>query len=63
MTHGGSSFILKGDSLVPGVAVSGTIKVTATTVTAKLRTDTSGQGPASFDARWAVGGGREPWLW
>jgi pimeloyl-ACP methyl ester carboxylesterase len=57
MTHGGADYRLSGDTLVPGVAVSGTIKVTATTVTAKLSTDAPGQGPATFVAQWAVGGG------
>jgi pimeloyl-ACP methyl ester carboxylesterase len=54
---GGRKFVLTGDTLVPGVAVSGTITVTSTAVTAKLTTDTTGQGPATFDASWAVGGG------
>ena len=62
--HGGTSraiddgcdFTLSGDVLVPGVAVSGTIKVTATTVTATLTTAAAGQPSATFHARWAVGG-------
>jgi pimeloyl-ACP methyl ester carboxylesterase len=57
MTHGGADYRLTGDTLVPGVAVSGTIRVTATTVTAKLSTAATGQAPATFDAQWAVAGG------
>ncbi|HEY5251795.1 MAG TPA: alpha/beta fold hydrolase [Acidimicrobiales bacterium] len=55
--QGGAGFKLKGDVLVPGVAVSGSIKVTATTVTAKVTTDATGVAPATFNAQWAVGGG------
>jgi hypothetical protein len=54
---GGAAFKLKGDVLVPGVAVSGSIKVTATTVTAKLTTVATGVAPATFNAHWAVAGG------
>jgi pimeloyl-ACP methyl ester carboxylesterase len=56
LEHGGG-FRLKGDTLVPGVAVSGTIKVTSTTITAKVTTDASGQAPATFTIQWAAGGG------
>jgi pimeloyl-ACP methyl ester carboxylesterase len=52
----GSEFKLTGDTLVPGVAVSGTIKVTAKTVTATLTTDSAGAPAATFEAQWAVGG-------
>ena len=54
---GGAAFRLNGDTLIPGVAVSGSIKVTATTVTAKLTTDAAGVPAATFVAHWAVGGG------
>jgi hypothetical protein len=53
---GGKEFDLTGDELVPGVAVSGTVKVTATTVTATLTTKMSGAPSAEFDAQWAVAG-------
>jgi pimeloyl-ACP methyl ester carboxylesterase len=54
--HGGADFTLKGYTLIPGVAVSGTIKIKGNKVMAKLTTDTAAQGPASFDARWGVSG-------
>jgi pimeloyl-ACP methyl ester carboxylesterase len=55
-TDHGSEFKLTGDTLVPGVAVTGTIKVTAKTVTATLTTDSAGTPAATFEAEWAVGG-------
>jgi pimeloyl-ACP methyl ester carboxylesterase len=54
---GGAVFKLKGDALVPGVAVSGIVKISATTVTATLTTDASGQPVATFHAQWATSGG------
>jgi hypothetical protein len=55
--RGGAAFRLNGDSLIPGVAVSGSIQVSATTVTAKLTTAAAGVPVAMFVAHWAVGGG------
>ncbi len=54
---GGGDLTLDGDELVPGVAVSGTVHVTATTVTAQLVAVTTGHPPADFTAIWVVGGG------
>lgn len=54
--NNGARFTLRGDALVPGVAVSGDIVVTATTVWAKLTTHTSGQAADTFHVHWAVGG-------
>ena len=56
-SHGGSQFQLTGDVLVPGVAVSGTITVGTTTVSATLSTKAPGQPAASFHVQWQVGGG------
>jgi hypothetical protein len=52
----GTQFVLEGDELVPGVAVSGTIDVTATTATATLTTVVIGEPRAMFKAHWAVAG-------
>jgi hypothetical protein len=62
--HGGTSkaidngrrFVLDGDQLVPGVAVSGTIEVTATTISATLTTAAGGEPTTTFHVSWAVGG-------
>ncbi len=61
--HGGTSkatgngtFVLEGDALVPGVAVSGTIKATSTMVSASLTTAAVGAPDATFVVEWAVGG-------
>jgi pimeloyl-ACP methyl ester carboxylesterase len=56
-SHGGADFALTGDVLIPGVAVSGRVRMSAATVTAKLSVSAIGQDPARFEARWAVGGG------
>jgi pimeloyl-ACP methyl ester carboxylesterase len=53
-SHG--TITLTGDVLVPGVSVSGTVHMGATTVTAALVTVTRGHPRATFDAQWAVGG-------
>jgi hypothetical protein len=55
--RGGAEITLDGDVLVPGVAVSGTVHVTATTVTARLTASTAGHPPADVTAVWSVGGG------
>jgi len=52
----GTDFTLNGDALVPGVAVSGKIAVTAATVSARLSADVKGQVAAIFDIEWEVGG-------
>ncbi len=62
--HGGTShaiengtlFMLSRDVLVPGVAVSGTVKVNAATVSATVTTAAVGQPSAIFHVHWAVGG-------
>ena len=54
--RGGKEYDLTSDELVPGVEVSGTIKVTATTVTATLTTHAQGAPSAEFVAQWAVVG-------
>ncbi len=62
--HGGTSrasddgrrFTLDGDVLVPGVAVSGVMTVTATTVSARLSARGPGHATGTFDVQWAVGG-------
>lgn len=56
-SHGGADITLTGDALVPGVAVSGTVHVGASTVTAKLSATTTGGDSATFEAQWSVGGG------
>jgi len=63
--HGGTSrafdngarFTLNGDVLVPGVAVSGEVSVTATMVSAKVTAKATGRVTATFHISWAVGGG------
>ena len=53
--HGGATTTLTGDVLVPGVAVSGTLKVTATSVSATLTADVSTVGAGTFKITWPLG--------
>ncbi len=53
--HGGAIITLTGDVLVPGVAVSGTLKVTASSVSATLTADVSTVGAGTFTITWPLG--------
>ena len=45
---------MTGDVLIPGVAVSGNLKVTSTTVSATLTANVSTLGTASFKINWPL---------